>query len=347
MKLLIVKLSALGDVIQTLPALSYLKKVLPSAQIDWVVEEKNAQLLKEHPYLSRVILFNKSYLKHIYQLRKFLLELREVEYTAVIDFQGLLKSALITFFTKNLYSIGFSNSKEGSSLFYKVKFAPYDRELHAVKRYLLLAQKSYFFLLEGKEVQPKEIEIIREVPLSEERPFNFEAKKPYFILIPSARWKTKLWPPSYWENFIGLTKTLRKDFDFYFVGDKKEPFKSFAENLSEKYEGVYSFVGKTNLKELLYLIKRSEIVITVDTGPMHLASLLNKPIIALFGPTSPQRTGPWSEKYIVLKSNLPCQPCFKKNCAHTQCMYLLKPETLYTTLQDFLPKICKTTSSTF
>ncbi|MFN4197271.1 MAG: glycosyltransferase family 9 protein [Caldimicrobium sp.] len=345
MKLLIVKLSALGDVIQTLPALAYLKKVLPSAQIDWVVEERNSQLLQDHPYLSKLILFNKSYLKNIYQLKKFFLELRRDEYTAVIDFQGLLKSALITFFTKKLYSIGFSNSKEGSHFFYKVKFAPYDKELHAVKRYLLLAQKSYFFLLEGKEVQPDEIDIIRDVPIPEEKPQYFETKKPYFILIPSARWETKLWPLHYWENFINLSKALRKDFNFYFVGGNQEPFKTFAESLSEKYEGVYSLIGKTNLKELVYLMKRCEIVITVDTGPMHLASLLNKPIIVLFGPTSPQRTGPWSDAYIVLKADLPCQPCFKKNCAITQCMLLLKPETLYNTLQTFLSKIYKKQNS--
>lgn len=340
------KLSALGDVIQTLPALAFFKKNLPSAQIDWVVEERNAQLLLDHPYLSKVFLFNKSYFKNIFHFKNFLSKLRKEEYTAVIDFQGLLKSALITLLTKNMYTIGFSNYREGSSFFYKVKFSPYDKELHAVKRYLLLAKKSYLFLLKGKEVDSEEIEIVRDVPLPEEKPPYLEGEKPYFILISSARWETKLWPLSHWEDFIRLSKDLREDFDFYFVGNNNETFKNFAERLSEKYEGVYSLVGKTNLKELVYLIKRCEIVITVDTGPMHLASLLNKPIIALFGPTSENRTGPWSDEFIVLKANLPCQPCFKKKCAHTHCMLLLKPETLYNTLQAFFPKIHKKLNTT-
>ncbi len=336
MRILLVKLSALGDVIQTLPALALLKRELPFAEMDWVVEERNAQLLLHHPYINQLLIFKKSYFTAPEKLFKFIQNLRSKKYTAVIDFQGLLKSALITFFARSKYKIGFSNHREGSPFFYNIKFSPYPPDLHAVKRYLLLAKKSLLFLNTGKEIEPEEETIPRNIPLPESAPKFFESKKPFLILIPSARWKSKLWPFEYWEKFLVLSEDLREVLDFYFVGGKEEELKSFTEEMSRKYKGVISWVGKTSLTELAYLMKRCKAVISVDTGTMHLASLLNKPIIALFGPTSEQRTGPWSEKFLVLKENLPCQPCFKRDCATKSCFYKLKPERVYLALKEFL-----------
>lgn len=337
MKILIVKLSALGDVLQTLPALAILKRDLPFAEIDWVVEERNSQLLLNHPYINRLFLFKKEYFKQPFKLWNFFSKLRSTKYTAVIDFQGLLKSAFIALLAKSHYKIGFVNHREGSPFFYNLKFSSYDKEMHAVKRYLLLAKKSYLFLLTGREIEPEEEEeIIREIPLPEEIPPFFQPKKPYLLCIPYARWESKIWPLEYWEKFIQLSHDLRESYDFIFIGDKEKNLQNFAELMAQNYTGVYNVVGKINLRELVYVMKRAEAVITVDTGTMHLASLLNKPIIALFGPTAENRTGPWSDIFLVLKENLPCQPCFRKKCPTKTCLLELKPHKLYHALKDFL-----------
>ncbi|MFN3921401.1 MAG: glycosyltransferase family 9 protein [Caldimicrobium sp.] len=336
MKILIIKLSALGDVLQTLPALAQLKRELPFAEIDWAVEERNSELLMNHPYINKLLLFRKDCLQNIFKFWHFFSELRLKKYTAVIDFQGLLKSALLVFFAKSYYKIGFSNHREGSPFFYNLKFSPYDPEMHAVKRYLLLAKKSYLFLLTGKEIEPEVKEIPRDIPLPEEIPPFFQPQKPYLLLIPSARWESKIWPFEYWNEFLQLSQNLRKRYDFYFIGGKDKDLQHFTELMAQKHSGVYSMVGKTHLRELVYIMRGAEAVISVDTGTMHLASLLNKPILALFGPTAENRTGPWSDKFLVLSENLACQPCFKKKCTHKTCLFKLTPDRVYRALKDFL-----------
>ncbi|MDM7202846.1 MAG: glycosyltransferase family 9 protein, partial [Thermodesulfobacteriaceae bacterium] len=212
--------------------------------------------------------------------------------------------------------------------------------LHAVKRYLLLAKMSKLYLLTGKEIKPEEEEILRQIPIPEDSPPYFTPQRPYFILIPCARWETKIWPFDYWEKFLKLTEDLREEFEFYFVGGKEEKdLIHFASAMSHKYKGVFNLVGKTNLRELTYIIRRSKLVLSVDTGSMHLASLLNKPIISLFGPTSEDRTGPWSEKFLVIKEQLSCQPCFKRECKSKSCMLNIKPERVYQALKEFLTLI--------
>lgn len=343
LRILIVKLSALGDVLQTLPAVKLLKKMLPDSEVHWLVEERNAELLLNHPFLAKVILFNKAYFKNPLSFYQFVRFLRREKYDAVIDFQGLLKSGVLTFFARGTYKMGFANHREGSPLFYNVKFPPYDPELHAVKRYLRLVRLSVNFLTERKildEIEPLSKEELKEilygVPLPEKRP-PLEFKRPYVVLIAGARWKSKLWPFENWKGLLELSKDLRKTYDFYFLGGPSErELKAFAEAMERSYQGVYSLVGKLNLKEVVWVLKRCETLITVDTGTMHLASLLNKPLIALFGPTSYVRTGPWSQRSIVLYEDLPCRPCFKRICKENLCLKNLSQERVYLALKEVL-----------
>ncbi len=336
MRLLIVKLSALGDVIQTLPALKLLRKVFPEAEIDWIVEETNAELLLDHPYLRKVFLFNKEFFKAPTRFINFLQGLRRDTYTAVIDFQGLLKSALLGRSAKAKYRMGFSNHREGSPLFYNVRFEPFDPNLHAVRRYLLLVKRVVNFLTHAVELSFSEDEILYHHPLSE-KALPFEPKRPYLILIPGARWETKLWPFEHWKTLLKLSSDLRKRYDLYFIGGKKEPgIKGFAEEMARDFAGVFSLVGKLSLKEVVTLMKGAELIVTVDTGTMHLASLLNRPILALFGPTSPGRTGPWSKTYWILQEALPCAPCFRRQCQELACMQGLLPERVRTKLEELL-----------
>lgn len=337
MRLLIVKLSALGDVVQTLPSLTLIKNNFPDFQIDWVVDERNAEIIEGHPYIDRLLIFSKKYLVSIKRLRKFVKELRKYEYEAVIDYQGLFKSGIIVRFSKAKYKIGFSNYREGSPLFYNFILPPYDFNLHAVKRYIFLTTEVLKILNINKS-----FEVPEEIPHSVfsknilENNLNF-IKKPYIVFIPSARWMTKWWPLSYWERLVEDCEELGKDFDIFITGSLSEvELKNWAEKIERKYSYVYSLVGKLSLKELANLIKNSQVVVSVDTGPMHIASALRKPTVALFGPTSPERTGPWGGTAKIIRSSSFCSPCFNKKCKDVNCMKEIKPEEVKKALYELL-----------
>jgi heptosyltransferase-1 len=155
---------------------------------------------------------------------------------------------------------------------------------------------------------------------------------PYFVLVPSARWKTKEWLPKNWEDLIEKLLIRFPQYAIYLVGSGDH--KVWAEGVSKKFPRVFSLFGRLSLRELVYVIRNSEVVITVDTGPMHIASVLDKPIVALFGPTTSNRTGPWSTIYRVVKVDLPCRPCFKKICEDTLCMKKISPEMVLNALEE-------------
>ncbi len=337
MRLLIVKLSALGDIIQTLPSLTLIKTNFPDFQIDWVVDERNVEIIENHPYIDRLLIFSKKILFSIRKFKKFLEELRKCEYEAVIDYQGLLKSGIIVRFSKAKYKIGFSNYKEGSTLFYNILLPPYDLNLHATKRYLFLTKEVLKILNINKsfEISSKIPHSVFSKQILETR-LNF-INRPYIVFIPSARWKTKWWPLSYWEALIDESKKIAKDFDILITGSSSElELKKWAKKMDEKYSYIYSLVGKLSLKELASLIKNSCAIVSVDTGPMHIASAFQKPIVALFGPTSPERTGPWDGKFKIIKSSSFCSPCFKKKCKEWKCMKEIKPEEVKKALYELL-----------
>ncbi len=339
MKILIVKLSALGDVVQTLPSLSLLKKVFPKSKIDWVVDKRNAEILEKHPYINKILVFSNNTFFSLKNFKKFLKDLRSEEYDAVIDYQGLLKSGIIIGLSKAKYKIGFANHREGSPIFYNLKLPPYDKNLHAVKRYILLTKKVIEILGKAKELNYFE-EIPEPIFSSEILNKNLKfIQRPYIVFVPSARWETKWWPFSNWERLIELCKDLAKKFDIFITGSLLETeLKIWAEDMEKKYPYIYSLVGKLSLKELVTLIKDSNALVSVDTGPMHIASALKKPVIALFGPTSPDRTGPWAGDFKIIKSPLSCSPCFKKECKDLRCMFEIKPEEVKNALKGVLIK---------
>lgn len=334
MKILLVKLSALGDVVQTLPSLTYLKHHLPSAEVEWVVDERNAEILEGNPYLNRIWIVPKGFPLKIKRSIEFFKLIRKETYDLVIDYQGLLKSGIVVGLVKGYFKIGFQNHREGSWIFYNVKVPPYDPEIHAVRRYLLLTK----YVLQ--RFQNKFLEDIYHVPdpfLPEEFPEGITLEEPYVIFIPSARWETKIWSFLNWEKLAERLTFFSKYLRIYLIGSNTETkLKVWAEDLEKKYSNVKSLVGKLNLKELVYVLRRSLGVISVDTGPMHIASALKVPTVALFGPTSSARTGPWGGDFYVIEKKTPCSPCFKKKCRDLKCMERITPEEVWTKFKALL-----------
>lgn len=323
MNILIVKLSAIGDVLHTLPSLAALRKLYPDAHITWVVEEAAADLVKNHPFLDRVLISRrKSWIDDFSRLkirqpwreiRSFLKELRLRPYDLVIDFHGLLKSSLIVLLSGAKRKLGYDSLQELSGLFLNEKI-PEDMNKHAVDRYLDFPR--YLGAKTGK------VEFI--LPLNREKEaaarelqkkYNLEDKK-YIAVNPVAFWETKLWDN---EKFAQMADLIAEKFNIkvVFTGSEKEPLEKIISQMSSK---ALNLGGETSLIDLAYLYRQALMVITTDSGPMHLAAAMGSPVIALFGPTDPARTGPYGAGHTIIRADLPCSPCFSKKCSTKKCM---------------------------
>lgn len=313
-KILIVKPSSLGDVVHSLPFLSAMKRCYPQAEIHWVVAKGLEGLLEGHPMIDRLIIINKDLWKHLTQAGNTLKEIRELfrqlrheKYDMVVDLQGLLRSGLITWATHAPLRIGFSEAREGSRFFYTNKVRG-GRGIHAVDRYMKVAAEL------GCDV----LDIVFPFPPSDST--GKEAEKlagpgSYAVLVPGARWKTKIWPA---ESFGKVASML--PLRSVVVGGSAD--KVIADKVLLNSDGkARSLAGQTGLRELIAIMRTAEVVITNDSGPMHIAAALNIPVIAIFGPTSPGKTGPYGAGHVVLQSQAACVPCFKRKCKESiRCM---------------------------
>lgn len=336
--ILIVKLSAIGDVIQTLPMVEALRDRYPQARIDWLVEEESSDLLIGHPALNRVIVSRrKSWPKRLFrkgefwatlkEVKKLVGDLRETKYDWVIDNHGLFKSGIFVFFSRGVRKIGFKHSPgiadEGNYLFTHERYKPLSIERHALERYLDLicqmgvptGQPTFQYAVNPDSLKKAE-RLIAE---------NGFLSHPLVIIHLLAKWSTKQWPI---KNFILLADALiRKGASVILTGGRED------EDVLHEIQGsvhnprkVLNLAGRTNLRELAGLFMLADLVLTTDTGPMHLAAAVKAPLIALFGPTAPWRTGPYGNGHLILRKELACSPCFKKNCPTMECMNSLSVE---------------------
>jgi heptosyltransferase I len=345
-KILVVKLSAIGDVIQTLPMVTALRRNFPQARIDWLVEEEAAGILQGFPDLDRVLVSRrKSWQKRIQQkggfraamseMIQFLHTLREEEYDWVIDNHGVLKSGVMVALSRGKRKIGYRASSgiadEGNYLFTNERYKPLSIERHALDRYLdLVAQL-------GVPIDDVSLEYpVASVFLDAARNYlsrNEFNRHPLVILHAVAKWETKQWPA---ENFALLADRLVERGAGVVMTGSPQDAGSIGRilGLTRRPAEILDLSGKTSLSELAGLFSLSDLVITPDTGPMHLAAAVKVPLIALFGPTAPWRTGPYSNGATVLRKELACSPCFQKKCAKRECMRQITVEEVLTAAEE-------------
>ncbi|MFZ5564504.1 MAG: lipopolysaccharide heptosyltransferase I [Thermodesulfobacteriota bacterium] len=329
MNILIVKLSAIGDVVHTLPALNALRRYYPDAHITWVVEEAAASLVLGHAALDRVIISRrKRWIKQlkaapgivISEARTFLRELRDTEYEVILDFQGLLKSAVLVALARGKRKIGFGRGmqhQEASYLFYNEPVPAVDMEVHALLRYIrMLAPLGIPESIPIEYLLPVSQEDRREASRLVKETRN--GRSHVAAVNPVAQWDTKLWPP---EKFARLADALveRHDTSVVFTGGPEDGPAIERIQALMKNRGL-NLAGKTSLPGLAALYKAVDVVVTTDTGPMHIAAAAGAPVVALFGPTAPWRTGPFGDNNRVVRADLSCSPCFKRACDAWECM---------------------------
>lgn len=323
MKILIVKTSAIGDVIHTLPALLSLRTHYPDAHIAWLVEESAADLITGHPALDRVLVARRKAwladlragraLRALREFVRFVRIVRDTRYDLIIDFQGLLKSAVWVLLAKGVRKAGFGRGMEHAELSYVVLNEPVpavDMNQHAIERELLL--------LKGIGVPATGIRY--ELPVSPEHASEAAAllfasgigEQDRLVAInPMARWPTKLWEPA---HFAAVADRLENQgIRVVFTGGTQDQ-SSIDEICRLMTSKSRRLDGRTNLKTLASIFRRTQVLLTTDSGPMHLAVAVGTAVVALFGPTAPWRTGPYGPGHTVLRAGISCSPCFKKDC---------------------------------
>ncbi len=324
-RLLIVKPSSLGDVVHALPVVAALRRRFPSSKMTWLVKREWADVLEGNPDLDEVLAVDLTARGWPAAIRA----VREGRFDLVVDLQGLLRSAVLGWASGSATRVGFANGREGSPWFYTHRVPVPDAPMHAVDRYLLMAR---FLGAESEKPGPSAFCLPRD-PKAEARveallaSAGGRAGMRMVALNPSARWMTKRWPA---ESFAAVGDWLQRQggVRVVVVGGREER-SAGAQVIRAMRTAPLDLVGRTTMKELIALLRRQRVFITNDSGPMHLAAAVGTPVIALFGPTDPARTGPYGAGHTVLRSGVPCSPCFSRRCANVvemECLATIRPQ---------------------
>ncbi|MCK4838872.1 MAG: lipopolysaccharide heptosyltransferase I, partial [Desulfobulbaceae bacterium] len=347
---LIVKTSAIGDVTHTLPALNVLRKRYPEAHITWLVEEAAADIIKGHRALDRVLISRRKhwvkemrsgfagFIKAWREVWGFIRTLRDTRYDLLLDFQGLLKSGVLVWLAKADRKVGFGRGMEHaecSYIFLNEKIPPVDMDTHALRREMTLLQAI------GIEAD----EITFDLPVTDKERAEIDAilaghginrQQPLVAINPQATWPTKLWLN---ERFsVVADQLLQRGCSVVFTGspvDRVEIDRIIG-GMSGK---AVNLAGQTSLMSLAALYQEAKVVVSTDTGPMHIAAAVGTPLVAIFGATAPWRTGPWGVEHTVLRVDMDCSPCLKKSCTKdSECMRKITVEMVTSAVEAILDR---------
>ena len=331
MKILILKPSSLGDVVHAIPVLRLLKSYLPTSQIYWWLERRLVPLLETDPDLTGIIPFERERWPSPFRWHEAWHSLRQIRghhFDWVLDLQGLLRSGVVAWLANGGLTLGLEDRREGAPMFYDIIIPRPTYHTHAVDWYL----ESLRALKVPMHWNFQWLPIRKPVAASIREKWSVGDAR-WIAVQPGARWDTKLWPIEY---FIEVVKTLAAsddNFRFVVLGSAADAALGHA-----IYESVparcLDLTGITTLPELVEWLRCSQLLITNDTGPMHIAAALGKPVVALFGPTEPRRTGPYGQlANILTPRDLPCAPCLKGVCHYEQPLQCLRGTSPATVVQ--------------
>ncbi|MCX7635633.1 MAG: lipopolysaccharide heptosyltransferase II [Syntrophales bacterium] len=342
LNILIVKLSAIGDVVHTLPSLAALRQHYPTAHITWVIEEDAAELILGHPHLdSALVSRRKTWIKQVKggrigevagEVKDFWRALRARPYDVAIDFHGLFKSAVITGLSGARRRLGYNSFQELSYLFYNERI-PEVMTKHAVDRYLDFV--TYLAgPVDGRDFTiPVTDENRRNVELLLEKEGN-RTDGPLVAVNPVALWPTKLWSVEAFAELCG--RMVREILCAVVLTGSRSDGPYLAAIAAASGVPVLNLAGRTSLKDLACLYRRADVVVSTASGPMHIAAAVGTPVVALFGPTDPARTGPYGQNHTVIRRDLECSPCFRKRCERNRCLGEITPATVLRAVEEKL-----------
>ena len=323
-KILVVRLGAMGDVIHALPAVARLKCSFPNAHVTWAVESHWASLLKANPYVDEVVPVplaqwrkNPASLSTWTSFRDFRRRLRRSKFDLAIDFQGLLKSAVVTYFSRADRVFGFEKEMVRERLaasFYSDRVASHSE--HVVERNLDLATAV------GAAKGP----LIFPVPRG--KPGSALPDGDFVLAGPMAGWTSKQWPA---EHYAELARLLWRDRGMPLVLDCMPQDRPQVERIYTRAPSGSCIVHASSLEELIVATRRARAVVGVDSGPLHLAAALDVPGVAIYGQTDPARNGPYGNSFTVLRAS-GVLTSYKRYEAIHSSMLLIRPEQVWDAL---------------
>lgn len=334
MRYLIVKPSSLGDILHAMPAVSALAKAAPDVSVDWVVKPPFAEIPPYLPCVRRVIPFYdkqfRSPLHFLPSMLRLRADLRRENYSAVIDMQGLIRSAFIGRLSGCGARAGFASPREPfATHFYTRPLKGRETKGHAVEvnNALMadfLGREDLDFSLDlpvNERIAARASEIVSEA-------FGGDVPERFVVIAPGARWETKKWPADFFCAAISSLSRRDPGLKYLLAGTRDEA--EDAEIIRAKCDGlpIASVCGKTSVGELLETVRLSSLMVCNDSGPMHIAAALGVPVVAMFGPTDPALTGPYCEKKSVFVPEIACNRCFLRYCKDSRCHASIDPEAV-------------------
>lgn len=319
-KILIVKPSSLGDIFHTFPAVSLLAEAWPNCEFHWLVAPQFASVVKYSPAVSKIIIFPrqqlgsvKGFLPSFLKLKR---ELRQENYSKVIDFQGLLRSAFFAKLARSSQYIGFAQPREPlARIFYNQSISIPDSSIHAVERNLSMAEQ--ICGLKKTFQQLPALPSLDEFSVSATALLNNAGCNKTATVVGialGARWESKRWPDDFFTAIVKQLLEKAPKCKIILLGDDDSSISAANITESIKNQNLISLVGKTSLIELIEIINDCKLLICNDSGPMHIAAAAKKPVVAFFGPTLPERTGPYGAEYQIFQRKLDCIGCLKRYC---------------------------------
>ena len=340
-RVLVIKLSSLGDIVHTLPAVAALRKQFPSSQLYWLVKSEWASILEGNPNIDEVLSVDISWKNW----PRLISRLRQLRCDLVVDFQGLFRTGLLGILSGARRRIGFSQAREGAAWMYTHRVSiPGDQgvpwrllAVHAVDRNLSIVNDlgaditCPTFHLPGLEEDQTYIHDVLSGA-------DIKSHEHVIALAPWSRMAIKAWPLA---RFVEVAKVLleRPSVRVVLLGGPLE--ESFAsEFASLESQGLVNLVGKLSLRQLPVLLRRVKLVVGNDSSLIHLAAGVGTRVLAIFGPTHPKATGPYPlNRHSVLCTSLPCSPCGKRSCRNVRYLECLETIQLKTVVAEIVNKL--------
>ncbi|ACI20222.1 MULTISPECIES: lipopolysaccharide heptosyltransferase II [Thermodesulfovibrio] len=310
----------LGDAVMSLPAVRAIRKLHPTSNISILIKEKIADLFRWENTIDEVIIYSEGFTGKI----KTIKELKNKKFKRAYLLQNALDAALITTVAGIPERVGWNRDCRRIFLTHPVPYHGEDRKIHHI---------DYFFEI-PKRFNPS---LLPDYPwinpsLKERLSARKELKnlkRPILALSPGAKYgDTKKWEA---EKFIEVSKKFIGEYGSVVL------FGSQGEDLEIKDSGIYNFIGKTSLRELICLLAECDILLCNDSGIMHLGYALGVPLVAIFGSTSPELTGPPKFAGKVIRAQVECSPCFKNRCPDIKCMKSIEVEDVWSALNEIIP----------
>ncbi len=309
----VVKMSAIGDVIHALPVSYALKETFPDVHLTWVVENACRDFVTHNPYIDEVISFPKQNFRSlpglIHNLPPLKQQLTARRYDVALDLQGLFKSAVIVYLSQAKQNLGFCNMRELSSLVSPPVCGAHQQG-HIVERYLDVARALGCAVKEVRfPIQLEADEVTQASQIA--RHAGLALDKPYVVLAPGANWANKRWPPAYFAEICA--KLTARQVLPVLVGAASDQALADAIMTHTAVPPV-DLTGRTSLLQLAAIIQRCQAFVGGDTGPLHLGAALGRPVVGLYGPTDINRNGPYGQQHFAHSIPANCAGCWQRKC---------------------------------